>query len=316
MISIVEAISELLFVRDTVVVPGLGAFVRHEISAKVDEETNRFVSPSCEVGFDANHREDNDLIINYIAERNDWNKTRANQQLMLFVTDTFDKLKKGEKVVLERIGTLSYNSDNELVFEPDNTVNYNPDSFGLHDFNWVATENEEVRKETMQKAEEKNDAEPEEDSVKVEKGVWVIMLALALVLSGWFYYKVFLHKDDYKEQYAETQTQASEAPSEGGLTEEKIAEMVDRMIREELSKPYYETPRKDTIRIIAGCYDQVDFAQRVVISLRNKGFPNAFMEQHGERWFVAYDRYHTEEEAYAALREIRESGKGKGWILK
>ena len=122
MISIVEAISELLFVRDTVVVPGLGAFVQHEISAKVNVETNRFVSPSCEVGFDANHREDNDLIINYIAERNDWNKTRANQQLVLFVTDTFDKLKKGEKVVLERIGTLFYNSDNGLVDNMIDTV--------------------------------------------------------------------------------------------------------------------------------------------------------------------------------------------------
>ena len=55
MISIVEAISELLFVRDTVVVPGLGAFVRQEVSAKVDEETNRFAPPSCEVEFDANH---------------------------------------------------------------------------------------------------------------------------------------------------------------------------------------------------------------------------------------------------------------------
>ena len=36
MISIAEAISDLLFVRDTVVVPGLGAFVRKPRSAKVD----------------------------------------------------------------------------------------------------------------------------------------------------------------------------------------------------------------------------------------------------------------------------------------
>ena len=40
MISIIEAISDLLFVRDTVVVPGLGAFVKKTTSAKVNPVAN------------------------------------------------------------------------------------------------------------------------------------------------------------------------------------------------------------------------------------------------------------------------------------
>ncbi len=304
MISIVEAISELLFVRDTVVVPGLGAFVRQEVSAKVDEETNRFAPPSCEVEFDANHREDNDLIINYIAEKSGCSLDESRHQLILFVTEVFNQLKNGEKVELARIGTLSYNSDNQIVFEPDETANYNPDAFGLSGFEMKPIVSEEVEEET------------EEEPVKVTKGAWIFTFAMLLIISVLFYFKVYYSKEGNERQLTEEEMERRTPTEDLQMTEEKITEMVDRIIKEELSKIPIEKPSKDTIRIIAGCYDQEEFAERMVNSLKGKGFPNAFKEKHGERWFVAYDRYHTEEEAYAALREIRESGKGKGWILK
>ena len=62
MISIVEAISDLLYVRDTVVVPGLGAFVKKPVPAQVNPVANHFARPSSTIGFDSNLREDNDLI--------------------------------------------------------------------------------------------------------------------------------------------------------------------------------------------------------------------------------------------------------------
>ena len=68
MISIAEAISDLLFVRDTVVVPGLGAFVRKPRSAKVDLETNSFSMPSSQISFDPGLREENDVIIRYLVD--------------------------------------------------------------------------------------------------------------------------------------------------------------------------------------------------------------------------------------------------------
>ena len=77
MISIIEAISDLLFIRDTVVVPGLGAFVKKPTSAKVNPVANYFSTPSCDVDFDANLREDNDLIVNYMAEENNISKQEA-----------------------------------------------------------------------------------------------------------------------------------------------------------------------------------------------------------------------------------------------
>ena len=327
MISTGKAISDLLFLRDTVVVPGLGAFKRHNVSAAVDAETNRFAPPSSRLEFDADYREDNDLVINYIAEKSGCSQAQARHQLMLFVTDVFNQLKSGGKVALEHIGTLSYNADNQMVFEPDATANYNSDAFGLHDLELkpiVREEAKEVVKEEIGRISEpmepelESEPEQEEDDepVVVTKGAWALMIAMVIVMSVLYYFKVYQPKDKFDEKYTENQVEERSKEEEMRLAEQKIAEMVDRMILEELSRPYFKEPSKDTIRIIAGCYDQEEFAQRVVVSLKNKGFPNAFMEKRGERWFVAYGRYSTEEEAVAVLREIRESGKGKGWILK
>ena len=134
MITIVEAISELLFVRDTVVVPGLGAFVKKPVSAKVNPVANHFAMPSSEITFDANLREDNDLVVNYIAEKNEIPDDEARRLLAMFVSDCFSTLKQGKKVPLKQIGTLYYDWADDLVFEQDKTLNYNADSFGLSDF--------------------------------------------------------------------------------------------------------------------------------------------------------------------------------------
>lgn len=330
MISIAEAISDLLFVRDTVVVPGLGAFVRKPRSAKVDLETNSFSMPSSQISFDAGLREENDIIIRYLVDNFKISENEAKHLLFHFVSDSFNSLKSGNKVVLKDIGTLSFGPDNEIVFEQDETANYNTDSFGLCDFKLEPIVREvEVVEETEQKVEEEKTpevAEPETDKepeteeerqVEIGKGVWPFMIGLVLIMSALLYFKVYLHKDDYKQQPTEMATEEGDTRLDPQtIAEEMIGEMMGQIIREELTTPSVQEVSRDTIRIIAGCYDREEPAQRMVNSLKNKGYPNAFMEQHGERWFVAYDRYSTEEEALEALREIRESGKGKGWILK
>ena len=51
-------------------------------------------------------------------------------------------------------------------------------------------------------------------------------------------------------------------------------------------------------------------------SLQWKGYTAAFYELRGDRWYVSFGRYTTEEEATAVLREIRAKTEYKAWILK
>ena len=65
--SIATAIASLLYDHETVIVPGLGAFVRKEEGAKVNVITNRFEKPSSSLSFDPQRREDNDLLVNFFV---------------------------------------------------------------------------------------------------------------------------------------------------------------------------------------------------------------------------------------------------------
>ena len=317
MISIIEAISDLLFVRDTVVVPGLGAFVKKPTSAKVNPVANYFSTPACDVEFDPNLREDNDLIVNYLVDENNVSIEEAKKQLVMFVSECFSSLKQGKKVELNRIGTLSYDWDNNLVFIQDKSVNYNADAFGLSDFTpepvVQSKSKEEIKAEIEQQQKEKNtpvtvDEEAvhqnEEQNRKKRRGWWIAAAATVALMFGLFYYN--MHRFDLGTDPQDETTQAQQPDTE----KEEVLAQNDTPV--ETVEPVVT----DTFSIIAGCYDREEFAQKIVVSLQSKGFEQAYKLKRGERWYVAYGWYSTEEEAVAVLREIRESGKGKGWILK
>ena len=317
MISIVEAISDLLYVRDTVVVPGMGAFVKKPISAKVNPVANYFSAPDCVVEFDANLREDNDLIVNYLVEENNVPIEEAKKQLVMFVSECFSSLKQGKKVDLTHIGILSYDWDNNLVFVQDKSVNYNADAFGLSDFTpepvLQPKSKEEIKAEIEQQQKEKNTpVTVDEEAVHQDdgqnrtkkKGWWVAAAAVVALLFGLYYFN--MHDFDLGKNQKDNTTQSQQPDTE---SKEILAE-------NDLPRDTVEPVVTDTFSIIAGCYDQEEFAQRIVVSLQTKGFEQAFKLKRGERWYVAYGWYPTEEEAIVVLREIRESGKGKGWILK
>ncbi len=134
MITIAEAISELLFDHDVVVVPGLGAFVVKPKPAQVNVVTNHFSSPDAEVVFDARKREKNGVIAQFVADKNDIPLDEAHKLLLMFVADTIGSLKAGKPVVLKNIGTLSYDWAQDIVLKQEHTMNYNDDAFGLGDF--------------------------------------------------------------------------------------------------------------------------------------------------------------------------------------
>ena len=317
MISIIEAISDLLFVRDTVVVPGLGAFVKKPISAKVNPVANYFSTPACDVEFDANLREDNDLIVNYLVNENNIPIEEAKKQLVMFVSECFSSLKQGKKVELNHIGTLSYDWDNNLVFIQDKSVNYNADAFGLSDFTpepvIQSKSKEEIKAEIEQQQKEKNTpVTVDEEAVHQDdgqnrvkkKGWWAAAVAVVALLVGLFYFNMDRFGLGTSAKDNTTQSQQSDTDSEAPLAQD------------DLPLDTVEPVVTDTFSIIAGCYDQEEFAQRIVVSLQTKGFEQAYKLKRGDRWYVAYGWYPTEDEAIAVLREIRESGKGKGWILK
>lgn len=346
MISIAEAISDLLFVRDTVVVPGLGAFVKKPVSAKVNPVANHFTRPTSNIEFDANLREDNDLVVSYMSEQNDIPEEEAKKLLAMFVSDCFNNMKDGKKLKLNGIGVLYYDGAHDLVFEEDHTVNYNSDAFGLCDFELEPVlrnkTKDEIKEEIERQQKDKNtpvtvdekavhehDREEEKDGDDETRGhgwLWLLLglLLLAGVGLGLHYFKVIdfgrwistdqpTEYEPWKVVLPETKTWATEK------VEPQVQES-DTLV--EPSVEVVQEPENDlisheaNIRIIAGCFSQEENAERLANSLKDKGYTNAFYELRGTKWYVSFGRYATDEEATVALREIRANTEYKAWILK
>ncbi len=331
MISIVEAISDLLYVRDTVVVPGLGAFVKKPVPAQVNPVANHFARPSSTIGFDSNLREDNDLIVSYMSEQNDIPKEEAQKLLAMFVSDCFNTLKEGNRLSLNGIGELFYDGQNELSFKEDDTANYNSDAFGLSDFSLEpvlrAKTKAEIREEIEKQQKDKNTPvtvdekavhEEEEDSEHHYGWLWAL-LGLLLVIGALF----GLHEFgiiDYP--WTKEEPRVIGEPKTYTLpVYERTWEWKENVVQDTIQpnevehEPTVEVDPEANIRIIAGCFVQEEYAANMVITLKANGYRNAFYEPRGKRWFVAVDRYRTMEEATAALLDIRANSDYEVWIL-
>ncbi len=134
MIDLSPVLTELLFDRDAVIVPGLGRFSRQDDSAKVNVITNHFERPSSSISFDSRQREENDLLAKAIETREGCSAAEARQQVAQFVSDCFVTFKQGGIVTLTGLGTLSMDNGETLSFEQEQGLNLNGDAFGLGDF--------------------------------------------------------------------------------------------------------------------------------------------------------------------------------------
>lgn len=134
MIDLSPVLTELLFDRDAVIVPGLGRFSRQDDSAKVNVITNHFERPSSSISFDPRQREENDLLAKAIETREGCSAAEARQQVARFVSDCFETFKQGGIVTLTGLGTLSMDNGETLSFEQEQGLNLNGDAFGLGDF--------------------------------------------------------------------------------------------------------------------------------------------------------------------------------------
>jgi len=143
--------------------------------------------------------------------------------------------------------------------------------------------------------------------------VKLALLTAAAVFGVVYYFNPF--KMDSPERHLPVQVQV-ETPvvAEEPAQDQEVVEVVDTLTKEQDS--IARIGSEGTFLIIAGCYDREEYAQKKVNTLINNDFKNAFAEKRGERWYVAYGRYRSKEEAVAVLYEIRGSGKGKGWILE
>jgi len=155
--QIIQSIQDLLLEHSYVTIPQLGGFVSQYQSAQLIPDKSIISPPNKKISFNANLKEDDGLLVNHLAKQHNLTVEKALGLIQAFVKDTFIKLDEGKKVVLEKVGTLSFNQQLNIEFESFTRENYNPYSYGMVDVVCnILTENEIVEKKNKQLFTRKN----------------------------------------------------------------------------------------------------------------------------------------------------------------
>ena len=336
MIRVANAISALLYDHHVVIVPGLGAFVCQAEGAKVNVITNQFEKPTATLSFDPQQREDNDLIVNHLMAHDEMDEASARQLVMEFVTDCYTKLRAGETVNIPEVGVLSLNGNQELVFNPVASNDFNGDAFGLEDLqptpifkgtqtNW--------KEQVTQQIKDLNtpmtvDIEHEDD----HRRRWWIWLLLILLIAGgvalWYLYfrPVKPQPEPQPQPIIPTDTivqDTLEVPQDTleilkdtvEIPMDTIEEFLTDTVEEALPPAEVVAPPVNyKIFIIGGCFSVEQNALKMADEEKAKGFEDIFVMKRGSMYYVCYGQYASVQEAKADLPRVWQTCP-KAWIL-
>ncbi len=170
--KIAQYVGELLFDYECVVIPGLGGFIAEDQPVSINKVTDRFSPPFRKIHFNIHLRANDGLLVNYVAQNENLGYKTAKQRVDNFVHLCHKALDNGKKINFKHIGSIHLDDDKNVVFNQDEKINYNPESFGLGSIVSPSirreTDEEKVKKvvksaieTTRKKPKEKVDRKPE-----------------------------------------------------------------------------------------------------------------------------------------------------------
>lgn len=124
-------ISELLFSKDNVILPGFGEFSTKYIPARFVPEKKKVEAPSKQITFSTKNKTDDKVLTEHIAKKENISVEKAKDFIDSFVKEMNNSLKSGKKVELEEVGQFSMSPAGEIEFVADKSVNYLDDTAGM-----------------------------------------------------------------------------------------------------------------------------------------------------------------------------------------
>lgn len=129
-IDLASHIERLLFLNDTLVIPGFGGFTATRSPATADYGSGTVSPPSKTLTFNENLTVDDGILVNDIAQSHALSLDEARRAVQDFVERTQALLNQREIVNLAGVGRLYKNYVQKIQFLPDAT-NFSADAFGL-----------------------------------------------------------------------------------------------------------------------------------------------------------------------------------------
>ena len=300
-----KAINSLLYTNDCVTVPGFGSFIVNKFSSVYDEKNGKFYPPSRRVSFNSKIKNNDGLLANFISNEDGIDFSVAVKNIHNEVINWKKKLNK-EPLVLNNIGELSYNSDENIVFSPDLDSNHFLGSFGLPSIYYkkqpdlVSTYNESTLKKY-------NDLKVNSSNSRVPDFV-KYAAALVIIISTTF----FLSKE-YEEYNIQNQLILEQE------NRQKTIQRVESAVFDFGSIPAIELEIKvqpNKFHIIAGAFGVKSNADKLYNNLISKGYNPTKLPLNDKGLIpISFDNFSNRKEAVIALRQLQMSENKDAWIF-
>ena len=325
-------ISDLLYRHDCVIVPSLGGFISNYKSAQIHPVSHTLRPPSKSISFNVQLQNNDGLLANYISACEAITFASAQVKIEQYVKNLQNDLEHKNQVKITKVGVLSRDTNGLLSFEPDNSVNYLLDAFGLDAVQSPAI----IRKSNVISLPKQGAKGAKNIKAKKASINWKVA-AVLLPLIGLSTYVSFQQEAvDAYANYAylnpfKVKPAAVYTPRYIELDKKAIVvEAIETPISKTIDTPIIETSTKEVeiveiletktpqlhFHLVAGCFSSETNAQNLVRNLKTDGFASSVIGQNTNGLFrVAFQSFGNKAEALVQLQRLKASGKST-WLLK
>ena len=315
--SVEHYISELLFTHDCVIVIGFGGFVGNKNSAKLNPSAGIISPPGKSILFNTELSENDGILIDHLVKNEKISQQEAKKNIIKFVNENLNKLKKYKSLRIEKIGIFTLNLDDKIIFSQDLSINYNVDSFGL-----PLTINNRISRDQQKEIKKKIKKLQYFPAKKILK-----VAAIILPLIGISFLSITLEDkiNHLYTQMASILPISDSRPINNIEAKEIIKPIIEPkatiekniIATEEVENTEVETPvfSKSEYYIIAGAFSEKENAKKLVARLSRWNYNSSIVNDGNSKIMrVCYSSYLVKENALSDLKKIRIENPD-AWIL-
>ncbi len=185
MISLDKIIFNLLLHHDCVIIPSFGGFVSQNEKAKIDYDKGEITPPRKVIIFNNKLLKSDGLLINHFAQQNKLSYQESFDQIRNQINSWKSQLDSGNRIELNKIGTLHIDKSNKIRFIQDDFSNLLASSYGLSTFIFntpkIETETKPKEKNLKPKENSKNKKQSNNTTEKKTVALWKYAAAACLL---------------------------------------------------------------------------------------------------------------------------------------
>lgn len=306
--AVANYIHDLLYRYECVVLPGFGAFITQQHSARVEPSRNEFYPPRKSVSFNRQLKQNDGLLANHIVAVEKISYDDAIEKLQLYVQDLNAVLDDNKIIHLDKVGSFTLTEGSKLHFEPAAQTNYLKEAFGLSPFTSTEILRETYKKQAVALEEKAPVAfTPERRS----SSNWLKYAAIGLIaigLGGAAGLNIYSHQVN-EHNIAEQKKAASQLESQI----QKATFIIDNPLPAVTLKV---SKQSGNYHVVAGAFRLEENAEKKVQELKDQGYKARRIDANRFGLHqVIYSSHEERRDALNALWEVKKNSNPGAWLL-